>query len=374
MAANTLELARQGDPAAIAVILTYHLSQRWNAVASAIRLGDYLSVLIDANFPLDPDRMIALVLSILSDLQIPGLRTVDISTRQMGDREVQWSQTIELAYPPTQADLMIESTSSDWLMNSVAPDAAPPTPDAPDLTSPALAPTDRADSPEPDGRGLDGLESDLPESDQSESDLPESDASLSLSTPGAPATESSAEPAVVEAPMAAIAVSEPLAEGDIAPAIAEPPSEAVVVPAVVAPQSPESAVVADADMAAAIAMPANQGAGGTAIAPEAAAPLSLSLVFQRPEIVALIAVAVVLVLWESYAEWLNEPDSTEVLSKGKLARRLGVSRKVIDRVKGRSDFSQWSQALDPEGLAWQYEHPVFVPGRSPLPARLPSDV
>lgn len=221
---NTLELAKQGDPAAIAVILTYYLSQRFNTTASAIRLGNYLSVLIDADFATDQGMLVNLILNILRDLRINGITILEISARQIGDREVQWSQTIEIEDSPTQNPMTTDLSHSDLLEHD-----SPAAPTSPDRSS-------------------------------------------------------------------------------------------------------------DHEWNS-----------------------TLNTVLQRPEMVALLAFAIILVLWDAYLEWMEEVDSTQTLTGTKLARRLGVSASTLSRVKERANFSQWSKDLDPDGIAWSYENKVFVP-------------
>lgn len=233
-AQNTLELARQGDPGAIAVILTYYLSQHDNTTASAIRLGNYLSVLIDASFAAPQDKLVSLVLSILRDLEIVGINVVEVSARQLGDQEVQWSQTIELADSHIPTPTMTQLTNSD-----------------------------------------------------------------SEATTDTPSTLSTAE------------------------------------------RSLEPSAIA--------ATPTEQWEP------------SLYAFFQRPELVALLAFAVLLVLWDSYMEWMGEIDTAQPLTGVKLARRLGVSASTLSRFKERTNFSDWSRDLDPDGIAWSYENKLFVP-------------
>jgi len=237
-AQNTLELARQGDPSAIAIILTYYLSQQSNATASAIRLGNYLSVLIDVSFATAQERLVNLVLSILTDLQITGISVVEISARQLGDREVQWSQTIELADSHVLNGTMTELTNADLI-------------------------------------------------DSSSTDAPVS--------------------------------------SELATAERSPDSPATATPS-----------------------------------PEDWTP-SLYTFFQRPELVALLAFAMILVFWDIYLEWMGEIDATQPLTGVKLARRLGVSTSTLSRFKGRANFSDWSRELDPDGIAWSYENKLFVP-------------
>lgn len=246
---NTLELAKRGDPAAIAIILTYHLSQRFNTTASVIRLGDYLSVLIDATFASEQTMLVALVLDILKNLGVNEITTLEISARRIGDQELLWSQTIELADPHTPALAMnTESTNLDT-----------PTADLPTSTNSAIAAT--IPPPQP--------------------------------TPTAPVI-SSTTPAIAQAE-----------NGDW--------------------------------------------------------DSTLKTLLLRPEMLALVAFALILVLWDTYAEWLGSVDPSEPLSGAKLARRLGISTSTLSRYKHRANFSTWSQDLDPDGIAWIYEGNQFVP-------------
>jgi hypothetical protein len=89
--------------------------------------------------------------------------------------------------------------------------------------------------------------------------------------------------------------------------------------------------------------------------------ITIQNLIQRPEMLALITFALILVLWDTYSEWLAEVDPGQPLSGVKLARRLGVNSSTISRYKLRPNFSQWSQDLDPDGIAWSYDGKFFVP-------------
>ena len=80
----------------------------------------------------------------------------------------------------------------------------------------------------------------------------------------------------------------------------------------------------------------------------------------RPEAVVLVIVAIMVAFWQLYLAILedNTPDS---LSGRSLAYRLGVDPSTISRRKDREDFHQWSQDLDPEGIAWDYIEGSFLP-------------
>ena len=61
----------------------------------------------------------------------------------------------------------------------------------------------------------------------------------------------------------------------------------------------------------------------------------------------------------------SEAESTESISliQAELAKRLDLHSSTVGKRKSDSDFSEWSQSRDPEGIAWQYvpETKMFVP-------------
>ena len=56
-------------------------------------------------------------------------------------------------------------------------------------------------------------------------------------------------------------------------------------------------------------------------------------------------------------------DSSLSLIQAELAKRLDLHSSTVGKRKSDSDFSEWSQSRDPEGIAWQYvpETKMFVP-------------
>ena len=46
---------------------------------------------------------------------------------------------------------------------------------------------------------------------------------------------------------------------------------------------------------------------------------------------------------------------SEFITERELAKRLGVSKTTLNNHKTRADFPEWSQARDPEGVAWCYD-------------------
>jgi hypothetical protein len=234
---STLELAQQGEPSAIALILNDFLSQHHDATASVIRLGNYLSVFIEVPLAADQGLIVGLVSDMMGEFKIDGISTVEINARQRGDRAIGWTQTLETPFHITPSSSGIRTMSN-------------------------------------------------PASDQSSS-APETAEVLLL------------------------------------------PKTAIV---------PETSVQQK-------------------VAQDEWNP-SLHAVLQRPEIVAMVAIALMLVVWDAYIEWMAE--EAQFLSGRQLALRLGVSSSTISRYKERLNFSEWSQTLDPEGIAWIYTGKAFV--------------
>ncbi|WP_448571996.1 hypothetical protein [Trichothermofontia sp.] len=129
------------------------------------------------------------------------------------------------------------------------------------------------------------------------------------------------------------------------------------------PAGPTSAAVAAAE--AVVAMP-------SAIVPprspqDGAAAEDEAEWFLRPEIVVVVLFALFVIIWQTYEAILEEVDSSDAsLSSSALARRLNTTRRTINRLKKQSDFAQWSQSRDPDGIAWVYgENGRFSPVLTP---------
>lgn len=74
---------------------------------------------------------------------------------------------------------------------------------------------------------------------------------------------------------------------------------------------------------------------------------------KRPEAVAFIFLIAFLALWQAFWLILQDSEPLDISLSGRgLARRLGVSASTVSRRRDREDFAEWTQSLDPEGLAW----------------------
>ncbi|MBM0740116.1 hypothetical protein JOY44_00400 [Phormidium sp. CLA17] len=271
--AITLELAKRGDATAIATILSHTLPQHYDATASVIRLGNYLSVFIETFSSIEQEPTVRLVYELISELAIDEISTVEINAQHRGDRAMLWTQTIEAPFQATSPFSFPSAMSNPAInLSSFSPERPAP-----------------------------------------------SSATNPLTELGSALTEPSG--ALVEPINELTELSNPLTE----------PSSALV-----EPKNQTDTRLANEDWS------------------------SLQTVLQRPEIVAMMAMALLLVFWDAYMEWMEETE-TQSFSGRKLAQRLGVSSSTISRYKERTNFGEWSQTLDPEGIAWNYNGKAFVP-------------
>jgi hypothetical protein len=86
-------------------------------------------------------------------------------------------------------------------------------------------------------------------------------------------------------------------------------------------------------------------------------------ILKRPEAIILIIFASLLIFWDAYTSLLEEDDvlPTATLSTSQLARRLQTTRSTIRQRKRLADFGEWTQSLDPDGIAWAYRKGVYIP-------------
>ncbi len=81
----------------------------------------------------------------------------------------------------------------------------------------------------------------------------------------------------------------------------------------------------------------------------------------RPEAVVLLLFVAVVLVWQAYLSLIDEVAPSGSLTTRQLARRLEVKASAINRRKELQNFSEWTQFLDPDNIAWIYEAGVFVP-------------
>lgn len=92
-------------------------------------------------------------------------------------------------------------------------------------------------------------------------------------------------------------------------------------------------------------------------------------ILKRPEAVIFLILVTVIIFWDTYTSLLEDTPLLEDgnttlrarLSTSQLARRLQVSRSTIRRRKRLEDFHEWTQSLDPDGVAWMYHRGTYFP-------------
>jgi hypothetical protein len=264
-------LAQQGDATAIATLLTQTLHADYALIASALRLGNYLSIWVEITMAPDPEELLDAIEEILKKSVGKMITTVVITAQQVG-HGILWSKTV---------DLQPDDIERDHLQLGQVPS----------------------------GQG----ETDQAQTDQAQTDQAQfSNLQVDLVLP------------------------DHLPSNPIAPTQIENPDR-----------------IDHADHAVHWEL---KDAG------EDPWTITFKHLLKRPELVAVLAFAIAIAFWDAYVHWAGDdlhPDRP--FSANKLARRLGVSRQVLNRHKHRNNFDKWSQDLDPEDIAWQYDGKVFLP-------------
>lgn len=301
-----LAQAQQGNPKVIAAILNHALKPR-GIVAQVARRETCLYVLLGAIAVPPKAEAIALVSALLHQLDAKPIKKIAIHGQRTGDKSVAWRQEIPLHLepldPPTFAFDVTQTTD-------------------PSPTDPVALSTD----PSPTA----------PVSDQPVSDAMEAEVApvLSLETPSHVAQSLEASDAVDR----------------LSPNPWDDPTEVV--------NAAQTGSLADGITPS--------GWVAEAIAPvptKDLPPPRIEEVLRRPEAVVLLLFVSVLILWQAYLDLTESAweDADIAISSQALAYRLGVSRATIYRRKNQEDFSAWTQTLDPEGIAWVYVTPKFIP-------------
>ena len=92
---NTLELARQGDPSAIAELIRRSLNPKGIKV-KVNRKDDCLKILLESNHPLPKDSLITFVENGINKLEIENIRTPHVWGLKSGEKKSSWHQVVSL--------------------------------------------------------------------------------------------------------------------------------------------------------------------------------------------------------------------------------------------------------------------------------------
>jgi len=153
---NLIELAKQGDPQAIATLMNRSLQTK-GILARVNREGNRLQIQLEAEQVPNREALMAFVQNGLSNLHIENISTVEVAGQQQGQGETAWVQEWQL--DPMEAETGIEFISRDNpdVVVLGAPPPAPPRsrpvpPPAPPPPRPSSAP---ASTPEEEIEAID---------------------------------------------------------------------------------------------------------------------------------------------------------------------------------------------------------------------------
>ncbi len=94
------ELARQGDPQAIALVLKHHLRDL-GVTAKVATQGSLLQILLESETSVEPSRLISLVRDALVNLRSQYFSTIKLYGRKAGETVTAWQDQFDLATPTT---------------------------------------------------------------------------------------------------------------------------------------------------------------------------------------------------------------------------------------------------------------------------------
>jgi hypothetical protein len=126
---NLLELAKQGDPQAIAALMNRSLQPK-GIVATVERQGDRLQVLLEATQLPNREAMTLFVQKGIVSLGIP-IRSIDIQGRQTGSDQPVWQQQVNLT--ESAATALMATPTATALPRPIAPPSRPIPPPVPPL-------------------------------------------------------------------------------------------------------------------------------------------------------------------------------------------------------------------------------------------------
>jgi len=390
-----LAQAQQGNPKVIAAILNHALKPR-GITAQVARRETCLYVLLRAIAVPPKAEAIALVFKLLHQLDAKPIETISIHGQRTGDKSIAWKQEIllrtERPAPPTFAfDVTQTADPSPTNPGAPAADSSPilpvPTKPVPEAVELELVPEAvelelevapvsplevLASVTQPlDAQPLDAQPVDAQPVDAQPVDAQPVDAQpLDADAQPLDAQPVDAQPVDAQPVDAQPVDAQPL-DADAQPLDAQPVDALNAVNSLAPnPWDEPTAALVEAQKGSLeptpnVAAPSSYGENAiasTSLTRDLPSP-KLEEVLRRPEAVVLLLFVTVLILWQAYLDLTESAweDADIALSSEALAQRLGVSRATIYRRKNKEDFSAWTQTLDPEGIAWMYVTPKFIP-------------
>ena len=96
-AQSSLDLAKQGDPKAITLLLNRSLISK-GIRAKVNRKNDCLGILLEGNQLSDRSKLVAFIQQGIEKLELADVKTLQIFGREKGEKNPAWSQTVSLAF------------------------------------------------------------------------------------------------------------------------------------------------------------------------------------------------------------------------------------------------------------------------------------
>jgi Domain of unknown function (DUF4115) len=121
MQANLLELAKQGDPQAIATLMNQALNTQGVSIQATLR-QECLHILMESQYYLEPNRIVPALRKAMLDLQSPVIAKVRVYGHHVSESSSLWGQVIHL-----QEDLDLPSTLRGTELLQSLSDDEPPT-------------------------------------------------------------------------------------------------------------------------------------------------------------------------------------------------------------------------------------------------------
>lgn len=306
---DILTLARQGNPKVIAAIMNRSVRSHGIGV-QIVRRDDCLYVLLEGTLALKQEPMVSFVQTSMKKLRVEPIQTVRIYGRRQGEVTAAWKKTIALqsangstAPPSEQADLKALRIEFP--------------------TEPSLAEANRSDTIQTNAvqEPPDNLVT--AQLNQSQSTGPN------------------------EAP------NQAPADGENAPI------ESAIAPSAAQPIDVDDATATTEQDLAAFDQSSDELAASES--GDLAEGIDFRALLQRPEALVLVTFVIAVFVWQFYLSLLEAVAPEGSLTTSELAHRLNVSRSTISRRKHQPDFSEWTQQLDPDAIAWVYTEGAFVP-------------
>ncbi|MEQ8959079.1 MAG: hypothetical protein RLP02_14360 [Coleofasciculus sp. C2-GNP5-27] len=118
--ATLLELAKQGNDAAILSVMNYVLQDR-NITAQAALKGNCLLVLLKAVQVPDQKLSVMIVRKLMTYLRVPSITSVQMYGKQVGQPAPSWMEVIELRdeIPPLESKTNVFKVLSQWWAKSL---------------------------------------------------------------------------------------------------------------------------------------------------------------------------------------------------------------------------------------------------------------